>query len=336
MSVIVVTGAAGHIGNNLVRVLLEQGHHVRAIVHHDRRAFEDLDVELADADVCDAASLVAAFTGAEWVYHAAGHVTVATDEWPRLEAVNVRGTQNVVHACQECGVQRLIDFSSIEVLECNPLHTPMDESRPLIGRAHPSPYARSKAAAEQQVRQGLADGLNAVLLYPTAVIGPHDYRLGLPNEGLLGICNGSLAALVQGGFDWVDVRDVARAAAVAGERAPSGGQYLLSGHWASLSELASLIQKLTGCQVPRLVVPMWLARLSVPLMQAISRISRSRPLFTAHALNSLCGNPLISHVRASRDLGYSPRRLEDTVADTVAWFAERGLLTRSNQPAGSV
>jgi dihydroflavonol-4-reductase len=249
MAVVVVTGASGHLGATLVRALRARGQEVRALVHHDRRALDGLDVEIARGDLADENSLRRAFAGADLVYHTAAHISILRGEQQRLHAVNVRGARNVVEACLGSGVRRLVHVSSIEALENEPLGQPVDESRPLIpsgtfarGNAgsvlgssasrRPSPYARSKAAGEQQVRLGIARGLDSVILYPTAIVGPHDYREGFPNAGLLAICEGRLWALVDGGFNWVDVRDVAEGALRAGEQAPSGARYILSGHWA--------------------------------------------------------------------------------------------------------
>jgi dihydroflavonol-4-reductase len=324
MATVIVTGAAGHVGANLVRALLARGQKVRTLVHRDQRALEGLDVEIATGDVRDLDSLLRAFVGAELVYHAAAYISISEDEWPRLEAVNIHGTRNVVKACLQCGVQRLVHFNSIETLLGQSSSRPVNESRTAAGSRHHTPYARSKAAGEEEVRQGLARGLDAVILYPSAIIGPHDYRLGFPNSGLLAIFNGKLWALVEGGFDWVDVRDVVDGALQAAVRAPSGARYILSGHWASLSDLAELAEEIGGVQAPRLVFPMWLARVGAPFAVALSQLSGGRPLYTPAALKPLSGNYRISHERATRDLDYRPRPLRETVADTWNWFENNG------------
>lgn len=311
-------------GANLVRALLTRGQHVRALVHHDRRALEGLNIETISADIRDLDSLLHAFEGAEFVYHAAGYISISMDEWHRLAAVNILGTRNVVEACLRCGVQRLVHFTSIETLLGKPFSDPVDESRPLIESRRSPPYARSKAAGENEVRQGLARGLDAVILYPSAIIGPHDYRLGFPNAGLLAISNGKLWALVDGGFDWVDVRDVVTGALEAAARAPSGGRYILSGHWSSLRDLAELAEEINGSQVPRLVFPMWLARIGAPFAAALSRLAGRRPLYTRAALKPLYGNQHISHARATRELDYHPRPLRETVVETLHWFEAGG------------
>jgi len=320
VSVVVVTGASGHVGANLVRTLLASGQPVRAMVHHDRRALEGLDLETVTGNVEDPDSLRRAFAGADLVYHTAAHISILMSDWERLAAVNVVGTRNVVNACLQCRVRRLVHFSSVDALEHDPSGKPLDESRPLVHSEQYPPYARSKAAAETQVRQGLARGLDAVILYPSAIIGPHDYRLGFPNGGLLAICKGKLWALIDGGFDWVDVRDVVAGALEAAVRAPAGGCYVLSGHWASLRDLAVLANQINGVQVPRLVLPMWIARLGAPFVAVGSLLVGKRPLFTGAALQPLRAKQHSNHARATRDLNYHPRPLKETIADTWQWF----------------
>jgi len=358
MAVVVVTGAAGHLGATLVRELQARRQEVRALVHRDRRALDGLDVQIVSGDVTDEDSLQCAFSGADIVYHTAAYISISTGEQQRLQEVNVLGTRNVVEACLRSGVRRLVHVSSIEVLEGEPLSAPVDESRPLIqsgtyarekvsgdlGTAVPkgllswtkpcglqrysSSYAHSKAAGERQVRQGMVRGLDVVILYPSAIIGPCDYRQGFPNAGLLAICEGRLWALVEGGFNWVDVRDVAEGALRAAEHAPAGAKYILSGHWASLHDLAELAREITGVPVPRLVFPMWVARIGAPFVAAACRLAGRRPLYTSAALQPLDGNGEISHARAARELGYQPRPLRETVVDTLQWFENRDASAR--------
>lgn len=323
---VVVTGASGHLGANLVRALLERGAHVRVLVHQDRRALVGLNVECVEGDVADPVSVERALAGARVVFHAAGLISLLRTEWPRLEAVNVIGTRNVVDACVKVGVARLVHFSSVHALVQEPLDVPVDETRPLVDSHRCPPYDRSKAAAEREVLRGLERGLDAVILYPTAMIGPHDYRPSHLGAVLLALARGKLPALVAGGFDWVDVRDVVEGALRAAELAPPGGRYLLSGHWASIEELATLAARITGVSAPNWVCPMALARIGAPFATWWALLSGRRPLFTSVSLEALRSNPSISHARATRELGYQPRPLFDTLADTYRWFAEAGML----------
>lgn len=327
---VVVTGAAGHVGANLVRALLAQGRPTRALVHVDRQAVEALDIEVVKGDIRDLESLTTAFDGAEVVYHLAAHISILKDDWPLLESVNVIGTRNVVEACLRCGVRRLVYFSSIHTLVQSPTGTLVDESKPLVeveSRQYP-PYDRSKAAAEKEVRKGIEKGLNAIIISPTAIIGPYDYKPSHFGEALLRLANGKLPALVSGGFDWVDVRDVVQGAMRAEERAPTGAKYILSGHWVSLREVAMLVEQITGVPAPKFVCPLWLASIGAPIISAFDRLACRRPLYTSVSLQALRGNRNIHHQKATLELGYHPRPFQETLIDTLRWFEEAGRLTR--------
>lgn len=329
-SVTAVTGATGHIGANLMRALVAQGQPVRVLLHVNKEVVAGLNVEVADGDICDLPSLCDAFKGVEVVYHLAARISLSMNEWPLLETVNVTGTRNVVEACLRSGVRRLVHFSSIHALNQEPLDTPVDESRPLVESRSCPPYDRSKAAGEKEVCKGTERGLDAIIINPTAVIGPYDYGPSHFGEALLTLAQGKLPASVDGGFDWVDVRDVVAGALQAEERARTGTKYLLSGHWVSMPDLAKLVEKITGVPAPRLVCPLWLAPAGVPFAAAIARITRQRPLYTSASLKALRSNRAISHQRAARDLGYSARPFRETIIDTLRWFEENGYLNHSS------
>lgn len=328
MMTTVVTGATGHVGANLVRALLAQGRRVRALIHINRQAIEGLDVEIAEGDVCDVPSLHDAFNGAEVVYHLAARISISMDEWPLLERINVIGTRNVVEACLRSGVRRLVHFSSIHALTQEPLDVPVDESRPLVESKGCPPYDRSKAMGESVVHKGIEQGLDAVIIIPTGVIGPYDYEPSYFGEALLTIARSKLPALIAGGFDWVDVRDVVQGAMRAEERAPCGARYLLSGHWVSVPGIAAIVEQVNGVPAPRLVCPMWLAPAGIPFTNTLARLTGQRPLYTSASLRALCGNRNISHERATRDLDYNPRPFRETIVDTLHWFEENGYLDR--------
>jgi dihydroflavonol-4-reductase len=302
---------------------------VRALVHRDRRALDGLDVEVVHGDICDRDLLLRALHGADVVYHTAAHISILLSEWDRLDAVNVRGVRNVVDACLRCGVRRLIHFSSIEAFSDQQPEALIDETSPRAAGPDVLPYARSKAAGEAAVREGIERGLDAVIVNPTAIIGPHDYRGGPMRDAILRLATGSLPFLVEGGFNWVDVRDVAAGAIRAAEAATSGAQYILAGQWASLRELALLLEEVTGTPAPRWTAPMALARIGAPFITAYSRLTRQRALYTSASLRPLRSCRHVSHARAARDLGYQPRPFPETIADTIRWLEEAGYLTQA-------
>ncbi len=325
-----VTGASGHVGINLLRALLEQGRPTRALAHVNRRVLDELKVEVVEGDVRNLQSLVAAFKGAEVVYHLAAHISIWKSDWSMLQSINITGTRNVVEACLRCGVRRLVNFSTIHAMATHLVkRAPVDESCPLVDCWRCRTYDCSKAAAEREVRKGIEKGLDAIIVSPTAIIGPYDYGPSLFGEALLRLANGKLPALVAGGFDWVDVRDVITGAMRAEERAATGAKYILSGHWVSLSDMAMLVEQITGVPAPSFVCPMWLARISVPVITTLDRHAGRRPLYTSDSLRALQFNPNISHRKATMELDYHPRPFPETLIDTLRWYQERGQLSHS-------
>jgi dihydroflavonol-4-reductase len=176
------------------------------------------------------------------------------------------------------------------------------------------------------VLAGIARGLDAVIVNPTAILGPYDYGPSAMGRVLLDLYHRRLPALVEGGFDWVDVRDVVAGALAAADRAPAGARYLLSGARRTVRELAGLVQQVTGVRPPRLVSPMWLARVGAPFATAVARVAKKQPLYTRHSLHALRHHQLVSHDKAARELGYAPRPLVETLTAAYDWFRESGAL----------
>lgn len=323
---IVVTGASGLLGGNLVRALLNEGYHVRCVVHHDCRSLNGLDVEIIQGDVRNIESLMKAFKSAQMVYHLAGEISLEMNSWSTMRDINVIGVRNVVKACLACRVDRLIHFSSIHAMEKRPLDAPLDESRARVQIDHSVPYDWSKAAGEIEISKGIAEGLDAVIINPTGVLGPYDFKPSFFGEGIIWMAKRKLPILVNGGFNWVDARDVADGAIKAAQSTSTGSFYLLGGHWHSLTEIGEMVSNLTGIHPPILSVPLWLAYLGVPIMSMFSRITRQRNIFTKVTLRSLKSNRYINFDLATRELAYQPRPFQETLADVLTWFSSNGYL----------
>jgi len=322
---IVITGISGLVGGNLARALLSRGDEVKGLIHRDRRAVERLDIQLMEGDLQDTQSLRRAFQGADVVYHLAASISLRGNA-SQLEAVNVLGTRNVIDACLAGGVGRLVHCSSIHAFNQTPLNFPLDETRPLALDQHHRAYDRSKAAGELEVHKGLEMGLDAIIVNPTGITGPFDFKPSYFGKAIVALSLGKIPALVKGGFDWVDVRDVVSGMMRAEQVAPKGAQYILSGHWHSIVEIGSLVAKLTNSKTPRITVPLWLAYLGLPLINIASRINQKEELYTRFSLQALKSNRHISHARAAQDLDYQPRPFEKTITDAVLWFKENGYL----------
>jgi dihydroflavonol-4-reductase len=322
-----VTGAAGHVGANLVRALLERGRAIRVLVREDRRALEGLDVELVEGDILDTGSLDRLLRGAEVVYHAAGRISLVGSEGGLVERTNVQGVRNVVEACLRSGVRRLVHFSSIHAFRSPRGRAVIDEASPLVMGDHDAPYDASKAAGQREVLRAAAQGLDAVIVNPTAMIGPFDYKLSRMGEVLLDVYHRRLPLLVDGGYDWVDSRDVAAGAMAAEERGRRGECYLLSGHWVHICELSALVGRLTGRPTPRGAAPLWLAMPAAAVTLVWAGARGKTPKFTPAAITALRTHRYVSHAKATRELGWQPRPFEQTIRDTLEWFRQAGMLS---------
>jgi dihydroflavonol-4-reductase len=323
-----VTGASGHLGYTLVRRLLDDGRSVRTLTRYRTKYLADLPIEFVEGDLGDAASLDRAFDGVEVVYHTAAMISLDPTAWPAMRAINVEGTGTIVALCQAHHVRRLIHVSSLEVFQTHPLDQPLDETRRLIAEDFPLPYPRSKVQSQRIVQQAIAEGLDAVILFPSGMVGPNDYKLSAANAGVLQLAQGGLPGLIDGGYDWVDVRDVVAGAVRAEQVARAGATYILSNQWASLRTIAKLVEAAGGARGPRLTFPTWLAYLGIGPLRLLAALQRKPALYTRQSLDAaLNSNHHILHDHATADLGYQPRPLAETVADTVHWLESIGKLT---------
>jgi dihydroflavonol-4-reductase len=154
------------------------------------------------------------------------------------------------------------------------------------------------------------------------VIGPCDFKLSPVGEVILDLLKRKMSALVDGGFSWVDVRDVVDGAIAAMERGRKGEHYLLTGHWLSVRDLAALVEEVSGVKAPGFVAPMWLAAIGAPFVTVFSRLTGKRPLYTSESIKVLQNHRHISHAKAEKELGFNPRPTRETVRDIVAWFKQ--------------
>ena len=318
---ILITGAAGHLGNVLARELLAKGKQVRGLVlpGENLAALEGLDIEIVEGDVLDMLSLQKAMQGVEMVFHMAGIISIMPGRNDMMRRVNVDGTKNVIRAAQEAGVRRLVYTSSIHALsrDCK---GKIDECIPFDPHNPAGEYDRTKAEASLAVLNAVKDGLDAVVVCPTGVIGPYDYRDSEMGTLLRDWLRKKPHVLIEGEFDFVDVRDVARGHILAAELGRTGEVYLLSGTLIKLFQLKKLVQAAAGMRTATIMIPNWLAKIATRISPLYYRLTNQVPKFTDYSLETVQSNSNVSHLKAKRELGYRPRKMVATVADTVRWW----------------
>ena len=320
-----ITGASGFIGSVLLAELLSRGRNVRVLLHENSGELESSGVDCVRGDVRDPASLAAAVDGVESVFHLAGLISLSGDLGGRVTATNVAGAENMARAALSAGVRRFVHFSSVHAFDLRDTSIEVNEESPRVGDSHPV-YDRTKWAGEQRVRAVVAEGLDAVIVHPAGVMGPGDHAPSRIGQVCLDLEAKRLPLLIPGGFDWVDVRDVVAGALGAEERGRTGESYLLSGSWASARQLGEIGARTTGVAPPRGDLPMWLADGLAQFGDCWSWMTGREARLNSDALVALKATRRISHVKASSELGYAPRPIEDTVVDTYRWFDEAGML----------
>jgi len=325
---IVITGATGHLGNVLVRKLVNKNKKVRALIlpGEDVASLEGLKVEKVEGDVRVPDSLRRAFEGADAVYHCAGIVSILPGQQKQLYQVNVLGTRNVVNMCLETKVKRLVYTSSIHALSEPAPGIVFDESREFNPENVLGEYSKSKTLGTLEVIKGIKKGLDAVILCPSGIIGPYDYRVSEMGKLIVDFVKGKVKAYVDGAYDFVDVRDVVKGHILACEKGKKGECYILSGQQISVRQLLKFLEGIAGVKAPSLKVPHQVARVTGFFNVLYCNLMKIKPLFTPFSIDVLASNSLVSCQKAQDELGYSSRSIYESLRDTIQWFKQEGII----------
>jgi dihydroflavonol-4-reductase len=319
-----VTGATGHIGNVLVRKLLERGEKVRALIPpgESRESIQGLEVEALEGDVLNLDSLFESFRGVRGVFHLAGVISIMPGSNDLIHKVNVEGTRNVLRVANELKIQKLVYTSSIHAIK-RVEEGVIDEALPYDPDNPYGAYDRSKAQATLDVQQAAQVGLEAVIACPTGVIGPFDFRGSMMGHVIRTAAEKKPTLYVNGAYNFVDVRDVADGLIAAAEHGKRGESYILSGQRISVRYLLETVREITGQGFMLMRMPFELAKWAAQFTPFYYRWTKTSPRLTPYSLEVLRSNSNISHAKATRELGYQPRSLYESIEDAVRWFLTR-------------
>ena len=323
-----ITGAAGHLGSTIVRKLVQEGKAVRALIFPGDRSAEVLpeEVERVSGDVREKQSLGTFFnnpTGRPQILiHCAGIVTIASAYNQSVYDVNVIGTQNILELSKENSISRMIYVSSVHAIPELPKGQTMAEITSFDPDKVFGLYSRTKAIATQLALNAAMDGLNLSVVHPSGICGPYDSGHGYLTQLLIDFYKGKLFAAVKGGYDFVDVRDVANGILNCVERGNSGECYILSNQYYSVPQLLELFHQVTGKKAVNRYLPLSFAKATAPLAERYYKHLNQPPLYTPYSLHVISANANFSHEKATRELGYTTRPMERTVADTVEWLKQ--------------
>jgi nucleoside-diphosphate-sugar epimerase len=321
MTKVLVTGGAGFIGQHLVSALVARGRKVRIL---DRRppVCAVSGVEYVPGSVLDSALVDEALRDVDEVYHLAGLPGMWLPEKSDFHAVNFQGTEIVIAAARKRGAARFLHCSTESILfRPASLQDAANEHSLLPPEDMPGLYTRSKMLAEQSAARAAAAGFPLVIGTPTMPIGPHDHNLTPPTAMLRHFLHGRVQIYLDFIVNMVDVRDVAAGLILTMERGQIGHRYILGGESISLKKILKLMATISGRRHLSIPVPGRVAEAAAVMLEFISdHITRRPPSGTAEGVRIALRASELSIEKSRSELGYTPRPIEPTLRETVAYL----------------
>jgi dihydroflavonol-4-reductase len=320
-----VTGASGFLGSAVVRALICAGFAVRALVRPSsaRTNLAGLDIDIKAGDMRDPNAVRCAARGARYVLHIAADYRLWARNPQDIMRNNVEGTWAVMGAALAAGVERIVYTSSVATLKPAEAGRPADETRPLAEAEALGIYKRSKVAAERLVHSMIVnDDLPAVIVNPTAPVGPRDVRPTPTGRIIIEAASGRMPAFVNTGLNLVHVDDVAAGHVAALKHGRIGERYILGGENMMLADMLARIARLVGRRPPRVCLPRQLIFPLAYAAEAAARITDREPFITLDGLRMAKNRMFFTSAKADRELGYRARPADAAISDAIQWFGE--------------
>ena len=325
---VLLTGATGFLGNNLLRLLLEDGHDIVATIRtkSDPRPLQGLGVETILCDLSNPKEVVSVVADAEIVVHCAAMIHIGWTKLEQSRIVNVEATRELAQACRLRGI-RMIHVSTVDTLAAGSLERATDENDTEPAKSKCS-YVVSKREGEAVFMQQVESGLDGVIVNPGFMVGPWDWK---PSSGemMLTVASAFTPFAPKGGCSCVDVRDTACGIISAMQHARSGEKYILAGHNLTYLELWKQIAKTTNSKPPIANAPNWAATLVGRSADLINSVTRNESIVNsaATAMGSLYN--WHSSEKAKEELGYKIGDLETALNDAWEWFKAYGYVKKT-------
>lgn len=328
-----VTGGTGFVGANLIRLLLDQGYTIRALVRPENPGLnlQGLPVEWVTGSLNDP-DLSRHLQGCQVLFHVAAHYSLWQKDRDLLYRSNVLGTRQVLASARQAGIERTVYTSSVAALG-------VGQGGEAVTEGHQSPvaeligaYKQSKYWAEQEAHRAVALGQDVVIVNPSTPIGPWDGKPTPTGEIILRFLRRQMPAYVDTGLNLIDVRDVAWGHLLALNKGKSGDRYILGHQNLTLKAILDELATLTGLAAPQVTVPLWLP-LTVAWLEekVLSRWGRSPSVpidgvrMSAHAM-------YYDASKAVQELGLPQSPIREALRDAVDWFVAEGYVGDREAP----
>jgi dihydroflavonol-4-reductase len=332
-----VTGANGHVGNNICRMLVARGERVRAMIRPsaDVEPLRGIDVEIVRGDIMDHASTAQAVEGCGRVYHtAAGFVMWSRDPERDIIRPSVDGTRHVMEAAAKAGVEKVMYTSTTGTMGFST--TPERSLDETAFNTDPhTPYVRGKIAAEKEAF-AIAKRTKMPIssIHPGLILGPRFFKVSESVKQVADFLNNGAPVYFEGGFGVVDVDDIARGALLAMDKGRDGERYILSGENVTVKQLFDMLAELTGLKAPTMKMPVPVLRAVAGLMELGARVTGGKPQLDRTQVDEFAGKyGYFDSSKAKRELGYTWLSARDTLRRTVAWLVDKGFVTEKRRRA---
>lgn len=318
---VAVTGASGHLGYSIVNELLHRNISPKVLIYRNNPFKENKDVEFVQGSMLSKEALHSLMEGCDYIIHCAAMVSIGGDNPGDMINTNFQGLKNVLEIAKARNIKRVVYMSSVHVYNIGKGENLLTEETEYIPDSIAYEYEKSKRNAQILAQEYAKNGLEVIILNPTSVFGAPDYAKSRQNTAVWDIYKGKYPFLFKGGYDWVDVKDIAIATVNALTMGKSGEAYLLSGYFLTIKELSQAVSRVKGKPIMCYELPVWMVRMGVPFIGIYSKIIRQEPLLSHEAIDILLHSPKrIRKDKAANDLQFTNRPVDETVAGIIEFF----------------
>jgi dihydroflavonol-4-reductase len=327
-----VTGATGLIGASLVRELLAEGCHVRALVRRgsDRQNLAGLDIDICEGDLLDRDSLEKGLAGCDTLFHAAADYRLWAKDPASMYAVNVGGTRSILEAALKMDVSRVVYTSSVGTLGNPGNGEPGTEETPVTFSEMVGHYKKSKFLAEREAESFLEHGMPLVIVNPSTPVGWLDIKPTPTGKIIVDFLNRKMPAYLDTGLNLIDVEDCARGHILAARHGRIGEKYILGNENLTLLEIFSHLEGISGLSAPRIKLPHTPVLLAAHVNEVISRFTGKAPMIPLAGVRMAGKRMFFDSSKAKRELGLPQRPVEQALSKAADWFRNEGYVSRWN------
>lgn len=326
----IITGADGFLGSHIISLLQnKKDTYIRAFVHKYNKSLDNMKCEIYYGDVTKKETLDDIFSNTlgykVYVIHCAAIIYIKSKYNQNVYNVNVDGTKNVINKCIEVN-GKFIYVSSVHAIPPLKNNKEMKEINVFNPKGVKGIYAKTKAIISNYLLDLINKGkIKGCIVMPSGIIGPNDPNMSYMTKLIYNIMNNNMPIIVRGGYNFVDVRDVAQGVINACEMGKNGSVYLLSGINVSIKELYNIISNYSKCKKYKLVLPIWIPKIITPLIEKYYEVKKKTPLFTGYSLYTLKSNSNFNNNLAKNELNFSNRNIKDTIKDIIDWLKDKSI-----------